>query len=164
MAEPIKETTRLADRLEEMDAEILAWAKLTRRKLLEKLISLGVEDKIKLAKSRSRIRRNTKSGKFEKQEFLTKSLTKSLRRKGGDIEAVGFSFAQHGIFLERGVGRSRPIGSAGASAAAKPWLGPVIPPSIEELADLLEDKYADIAAAELRIVIPGVLNTTVSGG
>ena len=147
---------RLADKLEAMDAEILGWAKLTRTKLMLSLISIGVADKIKLAKTVSRIR-SKKGGGFQKEEFLTKSLSKYLRKKNGDIEAVGFSFAQHGIFIERGVGRGRPVGSTRAAAQKRPWIDNTLPAEVDALANLLEEKYADIAAAELKIVIPGII-------
>lgn len=153
---------RLADRLEAMDRETLAWAKLTRRKLLDRLLQLGVEDKIKLSRTVSRFRR-TKSGKTAKDPFLTKSVSKYLRKRNGEIESVGFSFVRHGIFLEHGVGKGRPVGSSRANKHAKKWLSYVLPEAVEGLADMLEGEYADIAAAELKFIIPGVINTTISG-
>lgn len=165
MAVPIQDNNvRLSDRFEALDREVKGWATLTRKKLMLRLLSLGIDDKIELAKTQSRIRRRTtKSGqvKTEKEDFLINSLASRLRKRKGDIESVAFSFARHGIFLERGVGKYRPKGSAAASKAAKPWIAPTLEPSIEELANILEEEYADIAAASLRIVVPGVMNTTV---
>ena len=43
----------------------------------------------------------------------------------------------------------------------KEWLSVVIPDSVQTLADILEERYADIAAEELRILIPGVIDTRI---
>jgi len=84
-----------------------------------------------------------------------------LRKKEGELENVAFSFARHGIFLEHGVGRGRKKGSASASKHKQPWLEPLLPSRIEALASILAEKYADIAAEELRIIIPGVFESKV---
>ena len=137
---------RLGDRLEQMDQEIRAWGRLTRKALLFRLHSLGLQDRVAL------------QGELQ----LRKSLRSKIRKKNGDIERISFAFARHGIFLERGVGKGRPVGSAQATKAAKPWLKPTLDPAIETLADLLENEYADIAAAELRLFIPGIIDTKTS--
>ena len=158
---------RLGDRLEEMDRQVLAWAKLTRSHLVGQLLSLGLHEKVALAKTVQRIRiRKTRKGDafIEKEDFLATSVRHRLRKKQGELEAVGFSFARHGIFLEHGVGRGRPVRSAKAEGLKKPWLGVVLPHSIEELANILEENYADLAAEELRILIPGIVDTTVKVG
>ena len=61
--------------------------------------------------------------------------------------------------MEHGVGKHRPKGSPAASRTKQPWLSQIIPPSIEDLANILEEKYADIAAAELKLNIPGIITT-----
>lgn len=161
------DNVRLIDRLEAMDKEINAWRGITHKKLFQRLLALGIDDKIKLAKTVSRIRfSKAKSGKTtpHKEEFLSKSLGSRLKKRQGDIESISFSFVRHGIFVEHGVGRGRPVGSSQANPHKKPWLSIVLPPSIEDLADVLENEYADIAALELRFLIPGILDTTVSSG
>lgn len=154
---------RLGDRIDARDNAIIDWAKLTKKMLLQKLISLGVTNKIKLARTVTRIRvRKGKGGSsIQKEPFLTKSLAHRLRRKDGELESVAFSFVRHGIFLERGVGYKRPAGSSGANATAKPWIEPILPNQIEVLATILAENYADIAAEELRILVPGVIDTKV---
>ena len=146
MTDEFNPSPRLADRLEALDAEVKAWGKVTRQKLIQRVLSLNLRERALLAGNKR----------------LRDSIGYSLRRKDGDIEAIAFSFPRKGIFLERGVGRSRPAGSSEANAAARPWLEPTIPPALDELARILSEEYADVAAAELRIIIPGVINTTIS--
>jgi len=137
------ENIRLGDRLEAMDKEVRGWARLTKQKLLFKLASLNLEERIRLTNDLR----------------LKKSVRDYVRKKGGELDAVAFSFARQGIFIEHGVGRGRPVRSAQAEANKQPWLKPVLSASIEDLANLLADEYADIAAAEVKINIPGIITT-----
>jgi hypothetical protein len=66
-----------------------------------------------------------------------------------------------GIFLERGVGKGRPVGSAKANALQRPWLGPTIEAAVPQLADAIIEEYADLIAASLRVSIPGIVNIEV---
>lgn len=125
--------TTLIDRLEEMDREIDAWRKLTVERLQRRLAALGLQERGK----------------------LMKSIRGSLRRRNFEIEKVAFSFARHGIFLEHGVGRGRPVESPQAEAAKKPWLSTTLPGQVDDLAVIIAEQYADITAAELRGIIPG---------
>lgn len=164
MALTIPDNKRLGDRIESLEKEARSWGRITRKKLLLRLLQLGIDDKIKLAKTQARLRKSTdRSGKTSliKEEFLTKSLGSRIRKKQGDLEAVAFSFSRHGIFLEHGVGKHRPKGSSAASRAAKPWLEPVLSSSIDDLANILENEYADLAAETLRFNIPGVIDSTI---
>lgn len=140
-----EEPTRLGDRLEAMDREVKMWAALTRKALLFRLASMGLQERASL-----------------EGPGLYKSLKSNLRKKDGDIEKVSFAFARHGIFIEQGVGKGRPRGSSSANQAKQPWLVPELPDAVEKLADLLQEEYADIAAAEVRILIPGII-TKISG-
>ena len=152
---------RLGDRIEAMEQEVKAWSKATRKKLLFRLAQLGLKDRVKLAKSFSKVS-ITKDG-AEKEEFLYKSVRARLIRKQGDLEGAAFSFAKQGIYLHHGVGKHRKMGSAVAVKSQKPWLN-VIDKELNELADLLESEYADIAAGELKISIPGVFETNIKIG
>lgn len=146
MANPIEFTSNLIDRLEALDKELNAWSLMTRQKLLYRLASLNLKETARL------------KGSIK----LVKSLRHKLRKRNGEIESIGFTFARHGIFLEHGVGKGRPIGSSKAAQYKKLWLKPVLEPSVEDLADLLEKQYSDILAAEVKINIPGVLTSKVS--
>lgn len=146
MADEFNPGPRLADRLEALDTEVRAWAQVTRRQLIQRVLSLNLRERALVAGDKR----------------LRDSIGFSLRRKDGDIEAVAFSFPRKGVFLERGVGRYRPAGSTAAGAAARPWLQPTLPPAIDILATILSEEFADVAAAELRILVPGVIDTTIS--
>jgi hypothetical protein len=135
---------RLADQLEKMDRAIRGWQRSTKKELLFKLNSLGLEDRARLTE----------------EVALRNSIGYRTRKRSGDIESVGFSFVRHGIYLEHGVGRGRPVGSPQAQAAAKPWLKPVLEPSIDELADLLEEEYGAVVEANLRLLIPGIIDVS----
>jgi hypothetical protein len=47
--------------------------------------------------------------------------------------------------------------------AARPWLFPVLNDRFDELGDIFEEGYADIAGSELRILIPGVIDRRREG-
>lgn len=153
---------RLGDRLEAMDTAILGWAKTTKKELLMSMARMGVKDKAKMAKTMTRIkfRKGQVGGKkVEKEEFLYQSLRYSLKKKNFEIESINFKFAKHGLYLEHGVGKGRGKSSGKADQYAKPWLSNVLPAAIERLNNLLAEEYADIAAAELVMTIPGVIKT-----
>jgi len=145
---PLNETDdirRLADRLEIIDDEIKAWSQQTRKKLAFRLASLNLQERARL----------------DGEVSLRRSLGAGLRRRGGEINSVYFRFARHGIFIEHGVGRGRPKGSAAANRNKQPWLSVVLPDEIEALAELLSQEYADLAAENLRFLIPGIIDTTI---
>lgn len=140
----MENNNRLGDRLEAVDKEIDAWAKATRQHLLRRLATLGLKDRAKL---------------ISKNESLYKSVRSRLKKRDGEIESVAFIFARHGIFLERGVGKGRPVNSTQANQQKKAWLSAVLPDEIENLADLLEQEYADLAIENVVINIPGIIST-----
>lgn len=125
----------------EFDKEVRAWARLTRKDLLFKLAGLNLVGRKKL---------------IEGEKRLQQSIRTSVRKRDGDVESVGFSFARHGIFLEHGVGRGRKRNTAAAQAARHPWLSEVLPDAQENLADRIAEAYADIIEGEIRIIVPGI--------
>lgn len=151
---------RLADKLEALQQDVKGFARLTRQQLLFQLASYGLRDRLKVARTVSKIRRGSSAAgkaQLEREEFLYKSLKTRVKQKDGNLEGIRFSFARHGIFFEHGVGRSRGIGSG--NTKPNPWLSVVLPKAIEELADLLEKEYGDIALSEIVINIPGIITT-----
>lgn len=138
--------TSLIDRLEAMDREIDAWRKITAEQLIRRLGNLGLKERQRLGD----------------EVALRKSVGSKISRKNLEIERVAFTFARHGIFLEHGVGKGRPVGSSQANKYRKPWLSIVLPRSVDELANILAEEYADITAEELRFLIPGVVDVTVN--
>ena len=131
--------TPIADKLEKLEKEVRSWGQMTRKDLLTKLGELDLMG----------------------QNELIKSLRTKIYKRQGDLEGVSFSFLRHGIFLERGVGAKRPVGSEAAKKAAKPWLSAVLPSSAETLATVIANEYADIASSEIKINIPGIISTNV---
>ncbi|HQU51427.1 MAG TPA: hypothetical protein PK643_00365 [Saprospiraceae bacterium] len=134
-------------RFDQLEKEARAWAQLTRKKMIFRLNELGLSNTIAIS---------------QEEKPLRKSIGYKLKKQYGDLSSIGFSFSRHGIFLEHGVGKNRPVGSPAAEAAKRPWLRVVLPGQIEELANILAEQYADIAAQEARILIPGVIDTTIS--
>jgi hypothetical protein len=99
-----------------------------------------------------------------REERLMSSLRSGTKKRAGRLESAWITFNRHGIFLQRGVGKNRPIRSAAAKLAEKPWITNVLPGAVEKLADMVAEKYADELSGNLRILIPGVINTTVKIG
>lgn len=139
MTDEFNPSPRLGDRLEAVLAEARMWGRITANDLRFRVASLTLS---------------------ERSELET-SIRSRVRAKDIDLESIAFSFPRHGIFLEHGVGRGRPAGSALARRYAKKWLGPTLDVGLEELADILEKEYADVAAGELRLFIPGIIDTKI---
>jgi len=160
MKSNINSPSRLGDKLEEMDKEIREWSKVTRQTLVKRILSLNLREKARLQAAEKPTTKAARRRQAE-QGPLHKSVRNYLKKRQGEIEKVAFSFARKGIWLEHGVGRGRPVRSPQALAAARPWLGDTLEDATEELATLLEENYADIAASELRILVPGIVDTRV---
>jgi len=134
------------DTLQEFNRDVKDWANLTKQKLLFRLTQLDLQERVRLAGEIS----------------LRKSLKEKFKTSHGQVESVGFSFARHGIFLERGVGRGVKLADVAASnRMPKIWLAAVLPNEIERLADIIAENYADDIAGEIKINIPGVMQTKV---
>ena len=86
-----------------------------------------------------------------------KSLRKSIKTtffyEYGEIFRLGFSFARHGIFVHKGVGRGYVMSSGtviktaktqGFNRKPKPWFNPVVESFIPELEKIIFD-YTDTA-------------------
>jgi len=129
-----------------------AWLIATKKQLLFKLASLDLNQK-------SKVIGDIKEKGAAKP--LTRSVSYKLNKVRGDLDRLGFSFPRHGIFIERGVGKGRPVNSAAAKAAARPWLAPVLKPAIEDLADSLSEFYSREIADELRFLIPGIIDERI---
>ncbi|MCB0597771.1 MAG: hypothetical protein KDD28_27075 [Phaeodactylibacter sp.] len=160
------EQTRLSDRLDEMNKEVRQWGNLTKAQLIRQLMKMGLKEKVALSRSVSRLKIARTAGgdtSLKREEFLIPSLRSGIRKSRGHLDSVWISFERHGIFYERGVGKYRKVGSPEARAAAKPWLSVILPQRIEKLSRLLAEHYADIITAELRILIPGVIDTRING-
>lgn len=72
-----------------------------------------------------------------------------IKKKYGAPERVRLSFPRHYVFVEKGVGRGRGIGSG--KATPKPAINPALEAHINELADIAAEGMADVAVKNLFI-------------
>lgn len=70
-------------------------------------------------------------------------------RQTGEIDKIGFRLMRHGIFVEKGVGRGRAIGSG--REKPKPWFNPTVSAHIETLADTVALHTLDELSAKILI-------------
>lgn len=143
------ESLSVGERVLKLEGALNDWSKLTRQRIQMRLASMGLKDRVRLAQTL-------------RQPQLYKNLRVRPERRSGEIDRVSILFPQHGIFVERGVGKHRPVNSPAAQRAKQPWLSLELPGAVEDLATLLASEYADLAAGELKINIPGVYSTKIS--
>jgi len=124
------------------------WARQTTKELQFELARMGLKGAIGAVRD----------------DRLISSLRSGTRKRSGQLESAWITFNRHGIFLQRGVGKNRPVKSQAAALAAKPWITNVLPAAVERLADMVAENYADELSGNLRILIPGVINTRVKIG
>lgn len=86
------------------------------------------------------------SARMSHNQFKTKAVAKE-DTKSGLMDRIGVKMVQHGIFVEKGVGRGRGINSGKTSP--QPWFNPVIEEAIPPLADELELQTADLLVKTL---------------
>lgn len=161
-----QDAKRFGDQLAELDKEVRKFAVVTRRNLQKQVRTQMAMTAARLSlRGRAAVaqyQRNQARSRQGDRKTLEKSIRYGLRKSGGVIDQVYFSFERHGIFFEHGVGKGRGTGTAEAEANAHPWLSVVVPMAIERLADLIADEYADVATAQIRINIPGIIDTDIS--
>ncbi|MFZ4523495.1 MAG: hypothetical protein ACOYNC_17460 [Bacteroidales bacterium] len=122
--------SRNSAEMEEFNEQIKAWS-----------------EKVKSALGPS-IRSNSISG-----SKLSRSIRSTYKYEYGEIYRLGFSFARHGIFIHKGVGRGygmqggtvvKTSKSVGFNRRPKPWFNPVIDAFIPELGAIIK-AYSDTA-------------------
>lgn len=72
-----------------------------------------------------------------------------LKLKYGLPDRIRFTFPRHYVFVEKGVGRGRKVGSD--KATPKPAINPAITANLNELADIAADGMADIVVKRMFI-------------
>lgn len=137
----------------EFNDAVRGWAAVQRRRLVSRVVSLQLKDKVALKK------RIALKASDEDYKPLAPSLGFGLKREFGVVNRINFRFAKHGIYFEHGVGRGRPVRSS--KATPHPFLAPILNSSIDELADIVASQYADIAAEEIKFSIPGIVTARV---
>lgn len=78
-----------------------------------------------------------------------KQLKGRVKFRDGAPWRVSFTFPRHYVFLEKGVGRGRPVGSN--KAKPKPAINPAVGSNVDELADIAANGFADAAVSNLFI-------------
>lgn len=147
----------------DINAAIKNWGGLTKNALAYRLSSLGLEERASEKKFFSRVSfRKNKAGKTVtvREQPLIPSLKVGYKQFYGQIDRVTVSFARHGIFVEHGVGKGRPKGSA--KAKPRPWLAPVMAVQVPILADVLAKREADRVTGQLRFLVPGIIDIKVT--
>lgn len=143
-----------AEKFDKLNRDISDWGRYQSQKMQRLVGSLTLKDKHAVYKA-ARLKATDPSYKPLKPSIGGWS----EKEKFGPVTSVKFRFRKHGIYLEHGVGRGRPVRSA--AAKPKPWLKPVLDPAIDTLAELVASNYADIAAGSIKLFIPGILDRRV---
>lgn len=150
-------------RLDQLEKDLRLLTRKTKTQILYKIARFTHktyaerEQKFKDTKRRQRHAYKT-SG----EPSLINTLHFGVKKKQQEIVGVQLSFVRHGIFYEHGVGRGRTVDSPQANKAAKVWLNPSLNIAAEEIADLLAERYADLLAEEVRILVPGIIDTKIT--
>lgn len=137
------------ERIEQANESVREWGKIVLRKLRLRVTSLTLKDRAAILK---RTRLVAKNPEYKR---VIVSLGVGYKRDFGQVGRINFKFTKHGIYLEHGVGKGRPVRSA--KAKPKPWLAPILDPEVQNLADLIANEYADLSLKEIRFNIPGIL-------
>lgn len=77
------------------------------------------------------------------------SLGVKLKQHYGVTDAISFKFNRYLVFVAKGVGRGRPIGSD--KVKPKDWLQPVLNQNVPKLADMVQQIMADQAVKVIPI-------------
>lgn len=93
-------------------------------------------------KSKSMVQRGQITGFVRNEQKLAKSIGSKIRNVGGEPDTISFTFERHGIFVDRGVGRSH---GKSNPRGANEWINPAIAQHVDELADKLAELDANSA-------------------
>lgn len=82
---------------------------------------------------------------------LFRRLRYNIKHSFGLAERIGYGFPRHGVFVEKGVGRGRPVGSVKAKRFARPWFNPTLDEALPELGSRLADQAAYLTINSIKI-------------
>lgn len=91
-------------------------------------------------KSESMVQRGQITGFIRNEEKLAKSIGSRIKNVAGMPDTISFTFERHGIFVDRGVGRSH---SKSNPRGANQWINPAITRHVDELADNIAELDAN---------------------
>lgn len=131
------------------DQEIVTWAKLQSAKMRRFVGGMTLKTKMAAYKLEWAKRKDSEYVPLER------SIGAGIRRSYGEVTRINFRFRRQGIFLEHGAGYNR------ALYKPKPWINPVLNPAIDQLADIMNQQFADRAGDEIKIEIPGIISRRV---
>ena len=137
-----------------LNEDVAGWAKYQAQRMRRMVGRLTLKDKHALRKAAWQ---RAKTGEYKP---LEKSIGSGNKKEFGQVVRINFRFPKQGIWLEHGVGQGRPVRSA--AARPKPWLTPILDPELDKLADLISENYADIAAGEIKLFIPGIIDRRIT--
>jgi hypothetical protein len=150
-------SVQLVARLEALDAEVRQWGNDLAKRLSLAVQTRQQENQRANAALLYRYARLPLRGRIALKDSIK---TRIRYYPGGlEIRAINVSFLKHGIFFDVGVGKGRPRGSS--QAKPNPWLY-LIDYSLDELADILQTGYADVAVGEIRFLVPGVIDRRIN--
>lgn len=126
---------------DQYNADVAAWAKRTKEKLLFRLASLDLETKVELLQRQR-----------DGRKPLSQSMRTYIKKEFNQAEIVRFSFWVHGYFYDRGVGKGAPLSRARQTRrVAKPWIDFILEDQVETLADIIVEIYGDDVVENLKI-------------
>jgi len=89
---------------------------------------------------------------------VTATLKNQNKYRQGLMEAIGYKFPRHGVFVEMGVfgGLTRKEAIAQGKLRPQPWFNPVLERRLPALLDGIAEKSADLIINAQRIMIKNV--------
>lgn len=136
-----------------LNEAVAGWAKAQSREMRRLVGQMTLKDKHAARK------RAWAKAKDPEYKPIDKSLGFGLRKDSGQVSRVNFRLVRHGVFYERGVGKSRKAKSP--SARPHPFLRPTLDPAIDQLAEIIASEYADLAVGEIKFVVPGIISRRI---
>lgn len=82
---------------------------------------------------------------------LFRKLKYKLGYDFGEVEKIAYGFPRYGVFVAKGVGKGRPVGSASAKQHARQWFNPVLDDELPKLASRYAEVKADVAVRSIKI-------------
>ena len=164
-------TTDINQQIQAFNKDVAGWGKRVRNQT--------IFNARKLKDPEARPRSKVKTMRSNDEEVLSQSIGQKTYKSDGEIDCIGFSFARHGVFWQKGVGRGyvmqngivtrgqkKRIGinkhdkrttfiATAGPIRRKPvdWFNGLISREVETLADIVADHHADRVINATRMTI-----------